>query len=497
MSCRQYGQGVDMWASACIIAEMFRRQPLFQAEGDVGQLNAIVEKLGSPEPSLYERLEAQHQWAFKSMHAQPMEELLPNAREEVLELVVALLDFDPARRPSAAEVLQHRYLADVPADESEEGRAAQARRAADIERLRHTAPSARPVNGNLNGVPEHYMSWRMAQRAIRPLDGDSEFPVFGGIEGLRFLQPGFPIGRTGRAGLDTAGMPSASKRVALDLSAAASSTRAVGGRDSVAPQEAPLDGGVGGVGGVPGGASSLEDRLGLGVEKRGGSAAGAIGGRHGHLASNTPSALIIGDDPFEPILHDSLVNSGSSASLRGTPGPGGLSEGSHSRAPPDAMDITPAPRIAINFSTPDHGAPTSANAASSMLSSSGTTTSSGSAQLNATVDSDSSFISASARMNGLARSPIAAANSPAHRSCGCQQLQTRPRPAARSCAAYCDSGHVWHASGSSMLRAVFAFPIARGLTCLPWFAPLAGSSVGKRRREAEQWDHLDMSISPH
>ena len=392
LSCRQYGIGADMWSAACVIAEMFRRQPLFQAESDCGQVNAIVDKLGSPDPTLYDRLQVNDPWDFQSATATPMAELLPNAGEDALEILSALLDYDPARRPSACAVLQHKYLASEPADESEEGKKAQARRAADIERLRCTAPSARPVNGNLNGAGEQYAAWRMAQRAIEHLDGDQD-SSFLGIEGLGLPHAGIPMARTGLSGFDTADIPSASKRMALDLSAvavsASSGSTGAGCRTVCAGR---LWGGdVSGVEGVPGG------------EKLGGVAGGVRGmGRNNQITGSTPSG--IGGDGFEPILQDSLDQSGSCASLRCTPAPGCLSGGSCSYfgARPDAMDITPAPKIAINFSTPDHsaaGGPGGAGPPSEG------TTSSGSAQLNGTSDSDISLNSASACLNGLPPTP--------------------------------------------------------------------------------------------
>ena len=42
LSCYLYGEGADMWSVACIIAEMYQRQPLFTSETDIGQVRASL-----------------------------------------------------------------------------------------------------------------------------------------------------------------------------------------------------------------------------------------------------------------------------------------------------------------------------------------------------------------------------------------------------------------------------------------------------------------------
>ena len=67
-----------------------------------------------------------------------MSEVVVGADEEALELLAALLDYDPLRRPAAAQALKYRYFQSLPSADSEQAAQAQARRAADIERLRCT-----------------------------------------------------------------------------------------------------------------------------------------------------------------------------------------------------------------------------------------------------------------------------------------------------------------------------------------------------------------------
>ena len=57
---KKYGEAVDMWSVGCIFAEMLQREPYLQGETDIGQLNIIFSKLGTPTeeewPEMKERL---------------------------------------------------------------------------------------------------------------------------------------------------------------------------------------------------------------------------------------------------------------------------------------------------------------------------------------------------------------------------------------------------------------------------------------------------------
>ena len=66
--------------------------PLFKAETDIGQLNEIVQSLGSPDEALYQRIlkptgQNVLELSFKQTDPKPMGELLPKAEEDALELL--------------------------------------------------------------------------------------------------------------------------------------------------------------------------------------------------------------------------------------------------------------------------------------------------------------------------------------------------------------------------------------------------------------------------
>jgi protein kinase len=61
------------------------------------------------------RLAAVMNFRFPSFAPQPLAKLLPSASPEAVDLIAALCAWDPNRRPSAAQALQHPFF-QVPMD---------------------------------------------------------------------------------------------------------------------------------------------------------------------------------------------------------------------------------------------------------------------------------------------------------------------------------------------------------------------------------------------
>ncbi|KDO31813.1 CMGC/MAPK protein kinase [Saprolegnia parasitica CBS 223.65] len=113
-----YGEGVDVWAAGCIMAEMLGRKPLFPGRSYVHQLQLIMNVLGVPEEhSFKENPQAQkfkgRQLLSKtpSMQGIDVSVLFPNANPEALDLLWKLLVFDATKRLSVQDALRHPYLA--------------------------------------------------------------------------------------------------------------------------------------------------------------------------------------------------------------------------------------------------------------------------------------------------------------------------------------------------------------------------------------------------
>ncbi|KAL8837290.1 MAG: hypothetical protein Q9170_002585 [Blastenia crenularia] len=111
----QYGPAVDIWSAACVMIEIFTKHAIFPGDGgEINQLDKIYNVLGTPTraewPGLVDmawfellRPLERRQNTFAEKY---QERLTPAA----FELLQAMLLYDPARRPTASDVLEHPYF---------------------------------------------------------------------------------------------------------------------------------------------------------------------------------------------------------------------------------------------------------------------------------------------------------------------------------------------------------------------------------------------------
>ncbi|KAK2067551.1 hypothetical protein P8C59_001286 [Phyllachora maydis] len=111
----RYGPAVDIWSAACVMHEIFTKTALFPGDGsEINQLERIYEVLGTPNKT---------EWP--NLPEMPWFELLrpgykkPNVLKEqykdklpgsAFELLASMLQYDPDKRPTATQVLQHPYF---------------------------------------------------------------------------------------------------------------------------------------------------------------------------------------------------------------------------------------------------------------------------------------------------------------------------------------------------------------------------------------------------
>ncbi|KAJ3524131.1 hypothetical protein NM208_g12175 [Fusarium decemcellulare] len=111
----KYTAAVDVWSAACVMVEIFARHAIFTGDGtELSQLEKIYNILGTPTlqdwPSLVDmawfellRPTAKRKNVFADKYR---DKVTPAA----FELLSAMFLYDPAKRPSAADVLQHAYF---------------------------------------------------------------------------------------------------------------------------------------------------------------------------------------------------------------------------------------------------------------------------------------------------------------------------------------------------------------------------------------------------
>ncbi len=123
LSYRSYSKAIDMWSIGCIFAELLGGKPLFKGRDYVDQLNQIISVLGNPDDETLSRIGSERaQQYIRSLPYSPripFHQLYPEANPLALDLLEKLLDFDPDKRITVEQALEHPYLEPYhdPADE--------------------------------------------------------------------------------------------------------------------------------------------------------------------------------------------------------------------------------------------------------------------------------------------------------------------------------------------------------------------------------------------
>uniref|UniRef100_A0A0D9WL47 Protein kinase domain-containing protein n=1 Tax=Leersia perrieri TaxID=77586 RepID=A0A0D9WL47_9ORYZ len=108
-----YSSAVDMWAMGAIIAELFSLRPLFPGSNEADEIYKICSILGTPNHHTWAeglQLASSIHFQFPQSGSIHLSEVVPSASEDAISLISWLCSWDPQRRPTAVEVLQHSFF---------------------------------------------------------------------------------------------------------------------------------------------------------------------------------------------------------------------------------------------------------------------------------------------------------------------------------------------------------------------------------------------------
>lgn len=120
-----YSAPVDLWALGAIIAEIYTLRPLFPGATEIDQIDRIANVLGAPYDcgvgahvwvhgcELVKQHEALHSRSFPRTAPVPLSAVVPQANADGLDLISALLRWDPAKRLTARDALRHPFVSSM------------------------------------------------------------------------------------------------------------------------------------------------------------------------------------------------------------------------------------------------------------------------------------------------------------------------------------------------------------------------------------------------
>jgi len=109
-----YTKGVDMWSIGCILGELLTGKPLFPGTSTMNQLDRVIEVTGRPDKDDIEAINSS--FAATMLESLPdteprsLSSMFPNADDDSLDLMYKLLQFNPNKRITADEALEHPYV---------------------------------------------------------------------------------------------------------------------------------------------------------------------------------------------------------------------------------------------------------------------------------------------------------------------------------------------------------------------------------------------------
>lgn len=116
LGSQKYTKGVDMWSLGCILGELLLGKPIFPGTSTLNQLDRILELTGRPSPEDIEAIQSSLAGtmleALPQTKTKPLHEFFPTASDEALDLLKKLLCFNPNKRLTAEQALEHPYVSE-------------------------------------------------------------------------------------------------------------------------------------------------------------------------------------------------------------------------------------------------------------------------------------------------------------------------------------------------------------------------------------------------
>ncbi|KAL5721687.1 cyclin-dependent kinase [Ranunculus cassubicifolius] len=109
-----YGFAIDMWAVGAIMAELFLLNPIFGGDCEIDQLYKVCSVIGTPREedywSLSHEIAETIEYQFPQALAVSLSKMMPTASKSAIDIMNSLLSWNPNKRPTPQEALQHSFF---------------------------------------------------------------------------------------------------------------------------------------------------------------------------------------------------------------------------------------------------------------------------------------------------------------------------------------------------------------------------------------------------
>ncbi|BHF78101.1 hypothetical protein SprV_0602121100 [Sparganum proliferum] len=119
LGAQRYSCAVDVWSMGCIFAEVATKEALFRGDSEIDQIFRIFRALGTPSEEVWSGVTSLPEFQKKTFPSWRDSKLTENEKMQKtmgsagLELLKAMLVYEPARRINVREALLHSYFADL------------------------------------------------------------------------------------------------------------------------------------------------------------------------------------------------------------------------------------------------------------------------------------------------------------------------------------------------------------------------------------------------
>ncbi|GAA5928266.1 mitogen-activated protein kinase [Sporobolomyces koalae] len=115
LTFKQYTKAIDIWSVGCIAAEMLGGRPLFPGRDYHNQLSLILSVTGTPTIDEFQKINSRRSRDY--LRALPFQQkkdfgyLYPSASSAAVDFLANTLQFDPTKRWTVEQCLEHPYVA--------------------------------------------------------------------------------------------------------------------------------------------------------------------------------------------------------------------------------------------------------------------------------------------------------------------------------------------------------------------------------------------------